>query len=96
MSIAFDLFGINDLVKTPCAVVLSISKGVRGYRCPNSIKDILSVTLNLVFTHAAAISDSEVELITLHSMLASTCIGAFIKTRCLATGLLGSYLLPSK
>ena len=80
----------------PCAIVLSISKGVRGCKCPNSINATLSVTPNLALMHAAAISYSEAELITLHSMLASTCIGAFMKTCCLATGLLGSYLLPRK
>jgi len=96
MSIALDLLGMSCFVSIPKAVVLSTSSGVLGCIYPISINMIRSSTAILAFTYLPAISDSDAELITLHKMLALTCIGALIKVHCGANGLVKSGLLPRK
>ena len=79
MSIALDLLEMSYFVTIPKAVVLSSSSGVLGCVCSISINMIHSSTAILAFTYPPAMSDSDVELITLRKMLALTCIGALIK-----------------
>ena len=87
---------MSYFISIPNAVVLSSSSGVLGYIYPLYINMIHSLIAILAFTYLVAISDSKAVLITLHRMLALTCIGALMEIPCRANGLVKSGLLPRK